>query len=417
MTVGEYLDGLWEVAEIQKLSLELLGDVPFDRSVAVLSGGEWVRLRLVHLLIERPEFIIFDEPSNNLDEEGRMAVLDFIRNFPGGLILISHDRTLLEEMDQILELSNQGLSTYGGSFRHYWTQRAQEREALQDKLENSKREERRRKEEKLEKIVKQEKRMREGKSRVPNLGLPTILLGAMKRRAQVSMNKIKKREEKFVEKALEEANDSWNKMKVDPFIRFDFEASKPPNGKIHFRVENLNIRNLWTDSLSFIIKGTERWWIRGPNGSGKTSLIQAMLREVDEPNRVAYLDQKYGQLKADRSVLENILEDSRFDEIELRNELAFFGFYGDAVHLKVEHLSGGELLKASLAKAFMGKSLPEVVVLDEPTNNLDLNSQKLLFDALREFRGSIVIVCHDKDFVERLGVEKQLCLNLGNKKR
>lgn len=416
-TVAEYLEGLWDVPDIQKLSMEMLGKIPFDRKVSVLSGGEWVRLRLIRLWIENPQFVILDEPSNNLDEDGRRTVLEFIEKFPGGMILISHDRELLEKMNTILELSNQGLSVYGGSFQLYWEQRSKERQTQEENLEKLKREAQRRHEGSQEKVAKQEKRIREGKRRAPDLGVSRLLLGAMKRKAQVSLNKIKVREEKFVEKAEQETNDSWNKMKMDPFIRFDFEASKPPNGKVHFHAASLNIRNLWPEPLSFFVRGSERWWIRGRNGSGKTSLIQVMMGQLKESNKVAYLDQKYGQLNPDQSLLNNILENSRFSEVELRNELAFFGFYGDAVHLKVRLLSGGELLKASLAKAFLSQSLPEIVILDEPTNNLDLNSQDLLAKALKEFKGAIVLVCHDANLVKMLEVENELNLDFEQKKR
>lgn len=416
LTVGEYLEGVWEA---DRLAGELVARIPFERRLTELSGGEWVRARFARLLIEGAEFILLDEPTNDLDRAGRAAVAEFTRAFRGGMIIVSHDRELLEHVDAVVELSGQGIATYGGSFDHYARAREDERARQGEELERAKKEERRRRQERTVKKAKQEKRMRHGEKVGPDLGIPKIILGAMKRNAQETQAKLKVREDAFVERADQARQDAWETMKIDPFVRFDFEAARPAAGRRHFNVRAVEAaigeRRLWARPLSFVVKGEERWHIRGGNGSGKSTLLGIILGktplharvsgEIERGDRIAYLDQKYGALDPERSLIENLEEGTRFDPIALRNELAFFGFHGEAPLRPVKTFSGGELLKAALARALLGLALPEVIVLDEPTNNLDLASQELLARALAAFRGALVLVSHDGRFVEQLGIK------------
>jgi ATPase subunit of ABC transporter with duplicated ATPase domains len=375
-----------------------------------------MRVRLAHLWSLDPGFVVLDEPTNHLDREGRRYVLDFVREFTGGLVAISHDRELLEHVEAILELSNQGLSLYGGSFSFYEAERRRERDLQSERLREAKGEESKRKREREEKIQRQQKRMRDAKQGAEKGGAPKILLGNLKRKSEESLGKIRNREEAFVETAHQRTTDSWSQMKVDPFLRFDFEAHRPHSGKVHFRANGINIqyadiaRPLWKEPLHWVVQGAERWWIQGLNGSGKTSLLRKVLAE--SKSALGFLDQEYGNLDPDRSLLDQLQDATRFTVTELRNELAFFGFTGDQVHLPLSHLSGGEKLKASLALIFLGPTVPELLVLDEPTNNLDLASQALLSDALIRFEGALIIVSHDTGFVEGLNIDRSLELQV-----
>ena len=429
ISLGEYLSDIWSAVSGADGILRLLKDLDFERNLDQLSGGEWMRARLAKALSSSPEFLILDEPSNNLDRAGREDLVQFVRDFEQGLILISHDRELLNEMDSILELSNLGLSVYGGNFKFYSELRESERAEQNRKLSEAKRLARKTERAAIEKKDRQEKRMRVGAERGPDLGIPRITLGMMKRNAQVSMGKLVKNEKQRIGEASAEAQQAWDETKSDPFLRLDFEGAEVPKGRELILAENLNWKfsgadeKLWPKPQSFLVKGPERWQILGANGSGKSTLLklivdptQSFLGEAEGSLRVktsafAYLDQKYGILQREKSVLENIHESSRFSETELRNELAFYGFHGDQVFQKIESLSGGETLKASLAKIFLGDKIPELIILDEPTNNLDLGSLALLEKALLNFRGALIIVCHDQEFAESLRITHTLNLN------
>lgn len=423
--VSEFTASIWSSDLASDVSInQLVKDISGEQHLSTLSGGEWMRLRLAKALSDNPQFLILDEPTNNLDQDAREIIYSFIRSYRGGLLLISHDRVALEFMDEILELSNLGIGKFGGSFSNYALMKNEERTRLADQLDLKKREKNKKIQERREKIEKQEKRMREGKKRAPRLGLPTIILGGMKRKAQKTAAKIKIQEDEIVQHADHEFNSAWASQKIDPFIRFDFDAHIPPSSKIHFSSEGLNYKfpnsmnPLWNEPKSFLIKGASKWLFSGPNGSGKSTLLKLFLGKdqtggtisgglTKGHSSIAYLDQEYGLLDPNLSLLDN-LQESRFDQIELRNELAFFGFKGNQPEQKIETFSGGEKLKASLAKAFLGKSIPELLILDEPTNNLDLQSLELLEKALINFKGALIVVSHDRTFLEKIDFDYEL---------
>ncbi|MBX2993620.1 MAG: ABC-F family ATP-binding cassette domain-containing protein [Bdellovibrionaceae bacterium] len=424
-TLGEYLADVWEPPEtVASLIQDLIAPLNLERRLVELSGGEWVRARLAKALAVGPAYLILDEPTNDLDREGRDLVLRFVREAPMGLLIISHDREVLAEVDRIYELSNQGLSLYGGDFEFYEGARAHERAGAESNLEKLKAAEKTAAREREDKIQRQEKRQRVAAAKAEDSGIPKILLGARKRRAQKTMSKIEVRESQNVRAAESAVDGAWGELKTDPFLRLDFEGARVPAGKVLAAAEAFNFRfngaqrTLWPEPLTFQISGPSRWQLSGANGTGKSTLLKLLLGQRvpgDSAGRlelrakdVCSLDQRYGDLNPELSVLQNVQENSRFAEVELRNELAFYGFTGEQVFQKVRALSGGETLKASLARMFLGARIPELIVLDEPTNNLDLAGLRLLEKALRDFKGAILLVSHDRAFADELGITDRL---------
>lgn len=432
ISLAEYLSEVWDSpGASDSWVAKLTAGLDFSRSLRDLSGGEWMRARLALCLSRSPSFLILDEPSNNLDREGKAGVLRLLREFSGGVLLISHDRELLAEVETVLELSNQGISVYGGNFETYWEARESERQGQLRRLEKQKKTAQKLEREKIAKFESQEKRMRTAAAGAADSGLPKILLGQRKRKAQASLGKVIRQEGERVESATQKTTKLWLDAKLDPFVRLNFSAVEVPANQVLVSAENLqwtfagSVTPLWPRALSFQVRGPQRWQILGANGSGKSTLLKLILHQLPAgsgrlegrlvtPERaVAYLDQSYRILDPTKSVLDNILGSSRLGETELRNELAFYGFRGDQVFQKIESLSGGEKLKAGLAKIFLGASIPELLILDEPTNNLDLGSLGLLEAALRNFRGALILVCHDAEFTKNLEVTHTLNLMLG----
>lgn len=386
-----------------------------------LSGGEWMRLRLAKILAQPPDLLILDEPTNHLDRPGKRAVIDFIEHFSGTLIIISHDRDVLRHVDEIVELTPQSLVRFGGDFDFFWAER-QRLKALQDNEVDFAHRERRKKElKRREEIESQEKRIRRGNQMGAQGGLPKIIQGMKKRQAQITAAKLKTRWDSSVSQAREKLEDVIEGRNPDPFLRLDFKSSSAPGSKVLYSVEDLNLRfaereaSLWPRPISFQMKGQDRWLIKGSNGSGKSSLLDLMRRGFEgrancrsPEDGVVSLDQEQNILTEEFSVLENVSESTRFNMSELRNELAFYGFTKDRVHQKVETLSGGERLRAALAKMFLGLILPRVILLDEPTNHLDFQSQELLERALQHFEGLLVVASHDERFVENLRITQVL---------
>lgn len=427
LLLSEYLMEVWEDRDGFAALKDLIEHLDFNRRCDELSGGEWMKARLIKLLVQEPHFLILDEPTNNLDRQGKSLIKEFISHYSGGALVISHDREILEMMDVTLEMSNQGLSSYGGGFRFYWDEREKERKRQSADREYAKNQLAKKEKGRLEKLDKQEKRMRTAKKNVEKLALPKILIGKRKRTAQVSLGKLKVQEKNFVDAAEYEANLAWKDMKRDPFLRLDFAGAEVPRTKLIVSILKANwifsgvSRQLWDKPIDLIIHGPQRWHIQGKNGSGKSTLIKHLLHQKIEgegsgewralAKAPAYLDQQYQILDHELSVLENIRNDTRFDLSDLRNELAFFGFTDEKVHQQVKSLSGGEMLKAALAKMFLGRAIPDLVILDEPTNNLDLMSIELLEKSLKKYQGALMVISHDEMFVQNLAITHQLNLD------
>jgi ATPase subunit of ABC transporter with duplicated ATPase domains len=425
VTVGEYLSDLWESAFADPAVWgPLLGDIDVTKTVSVLSGGEWMRLRIVKALAQPAGLLILDEPTNNLDKEGRGLIHNFVNAYQGSLLIISHDRELLELMDSILEMSNQGMSVYGGDFAFYEEQRDAERERDQQNLDRLRQEKRKVERERHEKVDSQEKRMRKGAADGARGGIPKILLGARKRNAQVTQARLGVNEEKRVEKSQEDFKSAHLEMKAHSTLRLDLPQTYLPAGKTIFELENFNFRfhgqdkSLWKENLNWIMKGPERVALAGKNGVGKSTLIQLLLHrgvldagktqgrlQIGEV-KTAYLDQEYSILNWDKSVLENLMDVSAKGAVVLRNELAAFQFMKEQVHQKIESLSGGEKLKAALAMILLSDTPPQLLILDEPTNNMDLQSLEVLEDLLRDYKGALLVVSHDQVFLENIGIRE-----------
>lgn len=429
LTIGEYLHALWESPAVQDpLWSQLIGDLGLETSLKVLSGGEWMRVRWVQSLAFTPGLLILDEPTNNLDREAREFLIHFVRSYPRALLLVSHDRGLLHEVDKILELSNQGMSIYGGDFDFYTEQKDQERVLQAKRLDEARRDKKKKEREYHEKIDSQEKRMRRGKKIASRGGIPRIVVGALKRQAQETHNRIHVNEEKRVERSALEFKELWKSQKLENSLRLHLPETAIPQGKQVFETEDFNFKYpaqefLWVGDLSLIMQGPQRWALAGNNGAGKSTLISLLLSQGQNPQGesvgkikradipTAFLDQKYAVLRRDQRVLENVMETSKKDLEEIRNQLAHFQFYGEKVNQRIERLSGGEKLKASLAKILLADPAPQFLILDEPTNNLDLISLEVLEQALQAYEGALLVVSHDEDFLSEIGIEKIISLS------
>lgn len=417
LSVAEYLG---EPEEWSEWLEELLYGIARKTPCPNLSGGEWMRVRLAQCLTA--QFLILDEPTNDLDQPSRRAVLRFLRQREEGALLISHDRECLGVCNEVLELSQRGLAKFGGNFQAYCEQKARERQRLGDALDAAKRARDETIEQGRQQKARQEKRNRQGAAAARRGGLPKILLGGRKRKAQATTGKVDSMAIERAATAVREIHFALDQIKAEPVMYAELLGQPLPGQKLVAEATDFNLRYerwLFPRNLTFSWRGNVRVAIRGNNGSGKTSLLRALLGEPIESRgqlrrgqlTTLYLDQKGGALQDEQTILENVRASVAGDEGEIRSGLARFLFAREAVFQKVETLSGGERLRVALARAFLSAEKPELLVLDEPTNNLDLANLDFLENLVSQFRGALIVVSHDEAFLQKCGVKAGLNLS------
>ena len=422
LTVGQTLETEKEHEALRALARMGLQYINLDRLMNSLSGGERMRVVLAKLLTQEAGYMILDEPTNNLDQNARQAIYNLILDWKGGLLVVSHDRTLLNLVDEIFELSEKGLRVYGGNYDFYAEQKDLEEESAKRQLSDAEREAKKIKKQAQATKEKQQKKSSHGKKTADKLGLPKIILGAMKRRAQQTSGKLKKIHEERILGATNELQKAKEKISPENRIEVDLSETGVPNGKLITKLKDMSFSYggpLLFNQFNLSIYGPERLAINGSNGSGKTSLVKIMLGELKPSsgevylgiNRFAYLDQNIEILDRTKTILENLRILSNLDESSGRNWLGRFLFPREDVFKKVEVLSGGERMRAALACILAGATPPNLLILDEPTNNLDLNSIERIESALLNFKGVLIVISHDKNFLKNTNIEKSIELS------
>jgi ATPase subunit of ABC transporter with duplicated ATPase domains len=417
----------WELEErlhhaLQSTGVDYLSPL---RQFSTLSGGEQIRCVFASLLYNKPDFLILDEPTNHLDEHMRRFVYSFVREFKGGVLVISHDRELLRQMDRIIELTPVEAKVYGGNYDFYEEQKAIECAALEDELSNAVSRLDKRIGEMRTAVRKQEQRTKNAAKNARGQNIPKSVLHKYQGRSEQTAAILKKTHERRVEDGKETVAEIRNKLPVDRRMVLDFTNTKTPGAKKIVLFENVQVKPdgehlLWSSPVSFSLLGNDRLHLRGANGSGKSTLLKLITGELqpDSGNiflgvsSVAFLDQNVSLLDNTKTILENILSfaNNSLSESELRIRLARLLFFNDDVYKNVAILSGGERMRLGLACLFAKAEPPGLILLDEPTNNLDLKSIQQMSKMLNEYGGSLIVVSHDRDFINDLQVNQDLIL-------
>lgn len=412
--VSEYLVDNYEWSLLKE---RLLKGIDPETMCTKLSGGQWMRVRLIKAI--GPHFLILDEPTNDLDREGREALLLFLKEFSYGALLISHDRECLQLCETIYELSNKGLAKYGDGWNAYENEKQREIQNLKYKLDQATRKREQALADRQEQKAQQEKRNRRGAKEAERGGLPKILIGGRKRRAQVTSGKIDVATLEKAEASVREAFEAYNDLKQNPLMYSEISGVTIPNQKLIAEAIDFNIQFknwIYASPLNFCWRGNIRLALKGKNGSGKSTLIKYLLNQIQPTTtgefrrgnlNTLYIDQSCEGLDDNLSVLENVRSTCLLDESEVRNQLAKFLFTKETVFQTASSLSGGERLRACFAKGLLAAEKPELLILDEPTNNLDLQNIKFLEDLICEFKGALIIVSHDEVFLKNCAVTEE----------
>ncbi|MBT2407370.1 MULTISPECIES: ABC-F family ATP-binding cassette domain-containing protein [unclassified Streptomyces] len=411
----------WDVEERALATLDQLGlaRIGLDRTVGELSGGECVLLRLAALLLARPDVLLLDEPTNNLDLRARRRLYAAVESWSGVMILVSHDRELLERVDQIAELRDGEVRWYGGNFTDYEELLAAEQESAERMVRVAEADVQRQKRELADAHVKLARRKRYGQKMYDTKREPKIVMGARKRAAQESAGKHRIMHTEKLADARERLDQAVEAVRDDAEIRIELPATQVPPGRRVLTLSGLRLAHGATAAGEWELRGAERIALVGGNGSGKTTLLRTIAGLLPPASGEAvthvptrFLPQRLDVLDDSRSVVENVARFAPHATNNLiRARLAHFLFRGARADRPAGTLSGGERFRAALAALLLAEPAPQLLMLDEPTNNLDLASVRQLTGALESYEGALLVASHDVPFLESIGITRWLLLD------
>ena len=383
----------------ENIMLEIISNMHIDSNLLDmklkdLSGGQKSKIAFASLIYSNPEIMLLDEPTNHLDVETRKYITNYLKNYKGMVLIISHDVEFLNEIvNKILYINKttKKISIYDGNYDIYKKKLEKEKE-IQNKI-----------------IDNQEKEITELKAFIEKAKKAS--------RTNHNLKKMGKDREIKLQKKLSELNvreKNYKKIKLN--IKPNREGSKIP-----LKINNISFgynEKLLINNLSVIISNKERFLIVGENGVGKSTLLKlivGILKPLEgniwfgNKTDVAYYAQELELLDLNKNILQNM--DSDYSEKDLRTILGSFLFSGDDVFKKVQVLSPGEKARVALAKIMLKKA--NLLILDEPTNHLDPETQKIIGENFKNYEGTIIVVSHNPSFVDQIGINRMLILPSG----
>jgi ATPase subunit of ABC transporter with duplicated ATPase domains len=401
-----------------------LNGLDLSQPMHTLSGGQKTKVFLAGITIHQPDIVLLDEPSNHLDTAGRQLLYDSIQSSTRTMLVVSHDRKQLNLLDTVFELSKWGITVYGGNYEFYTEQKRIESQALDEDVRSKEKALRKAKETERETAERQQKLDARGKKKQEKAGLPKIVMNTLRNQAENSTSRLKGVHAEKVGTLSQELSELRASLPDIDKMKVGFDSSSLHQGKPLFSAEAINYRYgdtpLWKEALHFRISSGERIALKGRNGSGKTTLIRIILGEIEpQEGTVRRADSRTVYIDQDCSLIDNLLSVyeqaqqfnvSALQEHEIKIRLNRFLFPKDTWNQSCQALSGGEKMRLMLCCLTIGQQTPDIIVLDEPTNNLDIQNIEILTAAINEYRGTLLVVSHDETFLEQIRIERAIQL-------
>ena len=422
LTDFEILADRWDIQQLfrQRLALFHLDYLLPMTQIKNLSGGEKTRLLLTQIFSDSSDIILLDEPSNHLDSEGKKILFDCIKQSTQQIIIVSHDRDLLQLMEEILEISSLGVSVFGGNYEFYRAQKSIHDNAKIQQYKEAKTHLLR-----VERSVqctkeKHEQRTKQGERLRQRGDQPKILLDAKKDRSTAAKKHMTIKHDKMVSVAKNNLLTVKGQLNQEKYLHVTMPGTNVSVDKIVISAQGIsfsypNSEASIINNFYLTIKGPEKIALCGKNGSGKTTLVRLLLGELRPDKgqisrgtrKIHYLDQNLSLLDPNLSIYQNYINlNENASHHTVHEVLAQFLFKDAAVNRLVRTLSEGEKLRVSLACILKSITAPQLLILDEPTNHLDLASVQVIESLLKQYQGALIIISHDHSFMHSLGVRR-----------
>ena len=435
------LDDDWNIEERSIAALDLwgLGQFTLSYPMNLLSGGEKTRVFLAGMDIHHPSVILMDEPTNHLDSSGRQRLYDWVEKCRSTLLVVSHDRTLLNLLPEICELEKHQINYYGGNYEFYKEQKTLMQEALQQRIEEKEKALRIARKVARETAERRDKQNVRGEKNNIKKGVPRIVLNALQGKSEKSTSKLNSTHQEKAEKLTGERNQLRSSLSPTAILKTDFNSSSLHTGKILVTAKEINFGyhpnsdsndiqdngdfklQLWQTPISFQLKSGDRLRIEGVNGSGKTTLLKLITGQLQpqEGNLTrmeftyVYLNQEYSIIDDRNSILEQAyaFNNRNLPEHEIKIILNRYLFPASEWDKSCRKLSGGEKMRLAFCCLMISNNTPDMFILDEPTNNLDIQSIEIITATIKNYTGTVIAISHDDYFIQEIGIEQRILLS------
>ena len=457
------LDDDWNIEERSIAALDLwgLGQFTLSYPMNLLSGGEKTRVFLAGMDIHHPPVILMDEPTNHLDSSGRQRLYDWVEKCRSTLLVVSHDRTLLNLLPEICELEKHQINYYGGNYEFYKEQKTLMQEALQQRIEEKEKALRIARKVARETAERRDKQNVRGEKNHIKKGVPRIVLNALQGKSEKSTSKLNSTHQEKAEKLTDERNQLRSSLSPTATLKTDFNSSSLHTGKILVTAKEVNFgyhpnsinshiqmnneanladtgnhpspdsndiqdnsdfkQQLWQTPISFQLKSGDRLRIEGANGSGKTTLLKLITGQLrpQEGNLTrmeftyVYLNQEYSIIDNRNSILEQAcaFNNRNLPEHEIKTILNRYLFPASEWDKSCRKLSGGEKMRLAFCCLMISNNTPDMFILDEPTNNLDIQSIEIITATIKNYTGTVIVISHDDYFIQEIGIEQRILLS------
>ncbi|OOG18500.1 ABC transporter ATP-binding protein [Sphingobacterium sp. CZ-UAM] len=401
-----------------------LPEIHLTGKMSDLSGGQKAKVLLAGIQIHGCELILLDEPSNHLDMDSKKLLYQWLQASKQTVVIVSHDRTLLNLLEDTLEMTPRGIKRYGGNYAFYESQKEIERNALEQDIHYQEKAIKIAKEKERETIERQNRLNNRGQKKQEKAGVARIMMNTLRNNAEKSTAKIKSVHQDKIGDMRSNLQDLRSTKASLDEMKIDLGDSTFPRGKSMIKATKINFSynttEIWPENIDLQLFSGERIILQGKNGSGKTTLIKILLGHLSPSQgqierqrfNAIYLDQEYSLIDLHLSVYEQAqsYNSESLAEHDIKIRLNRFLFGKDDWDKPCRLLSGGEKMRLILCCLTIRQQAPDLIVLDEPTNNLDIQNIRILTRAIQHYKGTLLVISHDEMFQNDIGIDRAISL-------